>query len=314
MSHHDLETHELQQIISSSYCWNDVLTKLNMKTMTRSLQRRLKKDTIDYSNISSHFDGLHTRFNRFSVDELQNILKIYNKWEDIIKVLGYKSYYYIETIKKKLDALNISYEHIQYPDNVVIKKTHKYTLEDILVEDSAYTDMRLLLRRLKQEKGWEHLCSVCNLSVWNDRPIPLELDHKNGNHTDNTYSNLRTICPNCHAQTDTYKGKNMRICKENKEKQIENPPPPKKEPKEPREPNYCACSKEINYRNTQCNQCKARTVFESGIARKTERPSYEALQQDLQQMSMVKVGAKYGVSDNAIRKWLRLYEKYHLNE
>jgi uncharacterized protein YjcR len=36
-----------------------------------------------------------------------------------------------------------------------------------------------------------------------------------------------------------------------------------------------------------------------------ERPSHEQLLADLRELSFVKVGAKYGVSDNAVRKWLR---------
>ena len=41
------------------------------------------------------------------------------------------------------------------------------------------------------------------------RLAPLELDHTDGNPLNNQLDNLRLICPNCHAQTETYKGKNM---------------------------------------------------------------------------------------------------------
>lgn len=61
-------------------------------------------------------------------------------------------------------------------------------------------------RNLIDECG--HLCSICNNEEWMDKPIPLELDHIDGDHTNNERDNLRLICPNCHAQTKTYKGRN----------------------------------------------------------------------------------------------------------
>ena len=54
-----------------------------------------------------------------------------------------------------------------------------------------------------------HQCQVCLLSEWMSKPIPIELDHIDGNPENEVRENLRLICPNCHAQTDTYKGKNM---------------------------------------------------------------------------------------------------------
>lgn len=53
-------------------------------------------------------------------------------------------------------------------------------------------------------------CSCCGLSTWNNLPINLELDHINGDGTNNTLSNTRLLCPNCHSQTDTYKSKNAK--------------------------------------------------------------------------------------------------------
>lgn len=51
-------------------------------------------------------------------------------------------------------------------------------------------------------------CSLCGLSEWNNLPIPLDIDHENGNPYDDSPKNLRFLCPNCHAQTDSYKGRN----------------------------------------------------------------------------------------------------------
>ena len=66
-----------------------------------------------------------------------------------------------------------------------------------------------LRRRLIAEGLKAHECEICRLDRWNGRPIPLELDHVNGKRDDNRLSNLRVVCPNCHAQTETYRGRNI---------------------------------------------------------------------------------------------------------
>ena len=53
-----------------------------------------------------------------------------------------------------------------------------------------------------------HKCEVCSRNTHMQLPIPLEVDHIDGNSKDNNPNNLRLICPNCHSQTDTYKNKN----------------------------------------------------------------------------------------------------------
>jgi hypothetical protein len=54
-----------------------------------------------------------------------------------------------------------------------------------------------------------HRCEVCGITEWMGQAAPLELDHRDGNPLNNRLDNVRLICPNCHAQTATYKGKNM---------------------------------------------------------------------------------------------------------
>ena len=55
----------------------------------------------------------------------------------------------------------------------------------------------------------EYKCEICGLAEWMGRSMPLELDHKDGDSVNNKLDNLRLICPNCHAQTETYKAKNI---------------------------------------------------------------------------------------------------------
>jgi hypothetical protein len=64
-----------------------------------------------------------------------------------------------------------------------------------------------LKRYLTETEG--HRCYVCGITEWQGSNIVFDLEHKNGHSWDNSHDNVALICPNCHSQTDTYKGKNV---------------------------------------------------------------------------------------------------------
>lgn len=61
---------------------------------------------------------------------------------------------------------------------------------------------------LLKEKIFKYKCYICNISKWNNKEISLDLDHIDGNRENNLLNNLRLLCPNCHSQTSTFKGRN----------------------------------------------------------------------------------------------------------
>jgi len=83
------------------------------------------------------------------------------------------------------------------------KETSRKILSDGYDTSSNHRTARKLLIELN--KG---ACQICKLSEWMGKPMPLVLDHISGNSEDGSLSNLRVICNNCDAQTDTYKSKN----------------------------------------------------------------------------------------------------------
>jgi 5-methylcytosine-specific restriction endonuclease McrA len=61
-------------------------------------------------------------------------------------------------------------------------------------------------RRVFEEQNY--CCNRCGISEWQGFKISLELDHKDGNSTNNSRDNLEGLCPNCHSVTDTWRGRN----------------------------------------------------------------------------------------------------------
>ena len=57
---------------------------------------------------------------------------------------------------------------------------------------------------------YDYKCSECGWNKLNPytNKIPLELEHIDGDYTNNNESNLTILCPSCHSLTATYKGAN----------------------------------------------------------------------------------------------------------
>ena len=85
-----------------------------------------------------------------------------------------------------------------------------YSFDKVLVENSNYP-RHALKRKLLKNNMLEYKCQMCGLGpFWNEKPMPLILDHINGTNNDNRLNNLRFVCSNCDSQLDTYKSKNKK--------------------------------------------------------------------------------------------------------
>ena len=88
-------------------------------------------------------------------------------------------------------------------------KTHiDHCREKAFTENSIVTNASLK-NFLIRDYNWELRCHKCGLTEWQGEKIPLELHHKNGISTDNRLENLEFLCLNCHAITDSFRGKNI---------------------------------------------------------------------------------------------------------
>ena len=176
-------------------------------------------------------------------------------------------------------------------------KTHNFNtipLGEILIKDYEYSSNKLR-KRLISEGIKEHKCECCGLNEWLGEPIPLELDHIDGDHYNNILENLKILCPNCHAKTPTYRGKNK------KNKKSETIRTKTERIRTKKVYNCLSCDIELSgkCKTNLCVSCYSKSQ------RRVERPPIEQLLREVQESSYVSVGKKYGVSDKTICKWLK---------
>lgn len=144
--------------------------------------------------------------------DLIEAVKVSFSWSGVLRAIGLKEAGSNHmTIQMRAKEMNLDSSHFtgqgyRKGNKEPVKKAIKLT--NILVENSNYATGHLHKRLLK-EKVKQHKCENCKRTRWNGKLIPLELDHINGNRFDHRIENLRFLCPNCHAQTDTYGGKNI---------------------------------------------------------------------------------------------------------
>lgn len=87
----------------------------------------------------------------------------------------------------------------------------KHAMRETMLADAVFDDLSNPLKRRRIQQEQDSCCAICKLpAVWLDKPLTLHLDHINGDRTNNSRTNLRLICPNCHSQTDTYCVKNVK--------------------------------------------------------------------------------------------------------
>jgi hypothetical protein len=167
-------------------------------------------------------------------------------------------------------------------------------LELVRVSGSSYS--RTKLKQRLYESGLKtRNCELCDQGEdWRGGRMSLILDHVNGVPDDNRIENLRIVCPNCAATIETHCGRKNRL-----------------------PPQACAmCGNSFTPRYRRQRYCSVACGMRHPKGRhaprperrKVERPSYEQLMADVGSMSFVAIGRNYGVSDNAVRKWIRWYE------
>jgi hypothetical protein len=218
------------------------------------------------------------KINKYDKKYFEPVVKASINISDVARNLGINPFCgNRNTIKKYIKLHNIDTSHflIYCGDNGRINNFFQSRkLSDILTTNSNFNTTHLK-ERLYKEGLKTPICEKCGQGEnWHGEHMSLILDHINGETNDLRIENLRILCPNCSATLPTHGGKNMKQIKKQKNK-------------------------------------KSNLII-SITQRKVKRPEFDLLEKEIKELGYSGTGRKYGVSDNAVRKWIKFYHKYNL--
>lgn len=209
---------------------------------------------------------------KFSREEIQEFFDISSTISEILILIGLTNRgSNFKTLKCRTveDNIDLTLFKINKSKNRKPRRYKNFNLDDVLIEKSTYS-RHSLKRRLLELGKLINKCVECGIGpIYNNRPLSLQLDHINGICDDNRLSNLRILCPNCHSQTESFAGKNIK-------------------------------------KPMRVKILKGRNGPRYG-ARKVARPSREVLNKLLWEKPTIEIAKEFNVSDSAVGKWAKTY-------
>jgi hypothetical protein len=229
------------------------------------------------------------------VEELETAVAAATTLSDVLRALGLRpAGGNHRSIRAWIDRLGISTEH--FARRPPPGRTHATRpLAELLVEGSRCNRGRLK-ERLYAEGLKARACESCGQGeLWRGQRIALILDHVNGVGDDNRLENLQIVCPNCAAALETHCGRQLAL--------------------DPKACEQCGTEFKPGY-GTQ-RFCSQACFHEAPrpprgpqpARRRVERPPLAQLLAEVKADGFAATGRRYGVSDNAIRKWILAAER-----
>lgn len=247
----------------------------------------------------------------FTDDQFLRAIKNSQSWSEtawrLNKVYAGRSVQRFKELAKKLMADISHFKGMRWNFN---GSSLKEILLELLLKKEIKVRSNNLKKKLIKANILKNKCSECGIDpIWIGKPLTLILDHKDGDRCNNEVNNLRILCPNCHSQTPTFcigiSPGGGRVDASVLDADGGNP-------REGANPSSGTKNEKV------CPICKATFVGKTRKycsqkcshfgQRKVRRPTRKNLEDEmLKSTSFLALGRRYGVSDNAVRKWVVQY-------
>ncbi|MEU9087905.1 HNH endonuclease signature motif containing protein [Streptomyces sp. NPDC048357] len=197
----------LTEAASTSRTLTEALERLGVDPKSgsrRYLHDRMRKLGVDVS----HFEPEGMKWTR---EVLTEAVAASTTMCEVLRRLGLEVVGGHRThISRRVKSFGIDTSHFKLPSPAGRPKIRR-TPEALLVRQAGPHPRRVQSEQLKWalgSTGVPELCQMCGIGpVWRGHPLPLEVDHIDGDWRNNRPENLRLLCPSCHSTTDTYRGR-----------------------------------------------------------------------------------------------------------
>jgi hypothetical protein len=207
---HSYTKEQLEEAVATSTTMAEVIRKVGLVPRGgnyENIRRRMHEWGIDSSMLPAVTRGVGGRIAASADDEIRKAVLESPTRAEAIRQLGCiptGSTY--SQLDRHIRRLRLPTAHMT--EALRYANRSKRPLHEVLVR-GKYVNSTWLRKRLIEDGVKEHKCERCGLREWQGQPIPLELNHKNGCRDDNRLENIDLLCPNCHALTPTYRGRNI---------------------------------------------------------------------------------------------------------
>lgn len=209
---------ELRHAVAQSSCLKEVCDRLGLRAgggTYLSLERHISLLGLNASHLERRRPKPHSVRRRWTDDDLAEAVRASVSVTEVSRRLGYAPSGGVHRfVNHYIGRLGLDTSHFRgqgwSKGRTLGPSRARRPLEEILVRDSSYVSCSTLRARLIRDGIKRARCELCDLAEWRGHALPLEFDHVNGDHTDNRLDNLRILCPNCHALTDTWCGRRRR--------------------------------------------------------------------------------------------------------